>query len=543
MRQRWLTGLVLVCAFTLSVPAHAQTKPTLFVRLASIDSLVEDAKYLAALADQEELVKQATGFLKSLGGDKGIAGIDPAKPIAIYGNIGSQGLDSTAVVMVPVVDEKSVLDLLKNMNHPAEKGKDDLYTIKDDNIPFPIYMRFANKYAYVTIRDEAELKPDALLTPDKVFPAGKVGTATVALRIDQIPNELKQLALSQLALRMADIRDQNKTDSKAQAELNKQSVDEISKQIKAVIEDGQEFAFRLDIDRKKHDLSTEVYLTAKSGSHLAETISTMGKVTSVFGGLPEGNSAFRGSLNVSLSDNLRKAMIPVLDEGFAKALANEKDEKKREKAKEFFAVIKPTLTMGQIDAILDLQEPGQTKHHTMLLGLKVKDGKAIEKELKSLMNELPAGDKDRLKVDVDKVGDVNIHRIEVENNLPGQGKDIFGANPLFAAFRDDAVLLSFGDNGLAELKKAVSASKAKGSGLFGLVVNVARMVPAISLDANRYNKEDVAKAATQAFRNSKDNDQISLTVDGGESLAARFAIKAPVLKFFGLLQKAEKKDK
>ena len=43
--------------------------------------------------------------------------------------------------------------LLESLNVKAEKGDDGAYTVTPEQLPLPIYFRFAHKYAYVTVRD------------------------------------------------------------------------------------------------------------------------------------------------------------------------------------------------------------------------------------------------------------------------------------------------------------------------------------------------------------------------------------------------------
>ena len=58
---------------------------------------------------------------------------------------------------MPVADKKAFLDLLENtLDYKTEKDKDDVYTVMLP-LPFPTYFRFANDYAYITLRDKENL--------------------------------------------------------------------------------------------------------------------------------------------------------------------------------------------------------------------------------------------------------------------------------------------------------------------------------------------------------------------------------------------------
>ena len=62
--------------------------PSLIVNIRSIDSLMDDAKYIMTLAGQEELAKQLDGMLKSMVGKEGLKGIDTKRPLGFYGTVG-----------------------------------------------------------------------------------------------------------------------------------------------------------------------------------------------------------------------------------------------------------------------------------------------------------------------------------------------------------------------------------------------------------------------------------------------------------------------
>src|SRR4051794_1129967 len=109
MRTRSFLFLAVCGLMALPTPARpaddkAQT-PTLVVRLRSIDGLVSDFKYLATLAGRAEEAKQVDALIKNWIGDKGI---DSKRPLGLYGTINPGLMDSTAVVLVPIADEKAV---------------------------------------------------------------------------------------------------------------------------------------------------------------------------------------------------------------------------------------------------------------------------------------------------------------------------------------------------------------------------------------------------------------------------------------------------
>src|SRR5437773_2136204 len=91
MHARRVALLALFALTVTTAPVRSaddKTKtPTLIVRVQSLDGLIGDARYLATLAGREEEGKQADAFLKQLTGEKGIEGLDPKRPMGLYGTL------------------------------------------------------------------------------------------------------------------------------------------------------------------------------------------------------------------------------------------------------------------------------------------------------------------------------------------------------------------------------------------------------------------------------------------------------------------------
>src|SRR5205085_8564281 len=118
MRSRLIPLAALVCLIFVPAarPDDAKTTkkaaPALIVRMRSLDSILADFKYLAAQVGKEEEAKQADELLKERIGGKGLDGIDTKKPMGLYIFAGPNGTDSYGAFMLPVKDEKTILDIL-----------------------------------------------------------------------------------------------------------------------------------------------------------------------------------------------------------------------------------------------------------------------------------------------------------------------------------------------------------------------------------------------------------------------------------------------
>lgn len=534
-RRPIVTAVLLALTLVLPTPIRAadeqasNNKPAVTLRLASLDHLRGDLRYLAEVVGQAEKAKQLEGILKSKLGDKGLEGIDDKKPIGAYGWVGKSGIDSEIVFLVPIADKKAFLDFIQTtFDVTPDKGDDDVYTIVE-KVPTPVYFRFANSYAYITARDKDVLAKDKLLTPTVVLPAAQIGTVSLTVNIDQIPDNLKEMALGVLENQLSAGKEQDMPGhTEAQKHLRDGIIDEVGGRIKSLFNDGGETTLRLDLDRKAGDLSLTASVAGKPGSPLAKTIRDLGQIKSVTASLLRPHSAFKGELNVSLPEKLQPLLGPALKDAEKQTLTRAKNDSEREVLNTLLEGIMPTLKAAELDTAFDLQGPSDKGIYTLLGGIKIKDGARLEQSFRKTAARYPKV----VTLDAEKVGEVNIHRINPDKNLKAGARKTLGENPVYVAFRDDVLLLGAGDKGLSALKNGLSASPATGK-VMELQMALARLAP-ISDD------ETAAAIAHKVFDHGTDNDRFSLSLEGGKALTLRLTLKAKILDYVNQVQKARK---
>src|SRR5262249_7114266 len=119
-------GLMADPARGLRAEQQTSSSPGLILRFRPIDTLQVDIKWLIKTAGQEEAAKQVDELLNAYVKGKGI---DAKKPLGVYGNVGPMGIDSSAVVMIPVTEEKPFLKLLDGLGYTV-KEKGGMHTIQ-----------------------------------------------------------------------------------------------------------------------------------------------------------------------------------------------------------------------------------------------------------------------------------------------------------------------------------------------------------------------------------------------------------------------------
>jgi hypothetical protein len=535
MRTRFLTGLAGLCLLlSAAAPARAAddkpTAPTFFVRTKSIENLVADAKYLAEVADKADDFKMWEGVYKSMLKGNSLEGVDITKPIGAYGFLGANIIDSTVVVLLPVADEKALLDFLATKDIKPEKDKDGVYSVMVPNVPETVYFRFANKYAYVTLKDKENIAPKALLEPGKVLPNNPTSVLSMTVDIDKIPAELKKVMIGQSANQIAGLKDKKQEgETDAQHRLRIAMADEAADFVKTLVNDGGELTLSWDVDRAKGDLSMSLSLTGKPDTKLSKHFADLGAAKSVGAGLIGKDSALNGLVHLSLPERVRKAMEPAIDEGFKKALENEKDKDKRDAAEKFFRAIAPSLKSGEYDLGVDLRGPSAKGQYTLVGALKIQDGAAIDKTFKDIVKTLPEQDKKGLQLDAARAGGVSIHKID-GGQLPPNFKEVFGDGPVFFALRDDALMVALGDGALEALKDAL-AGKPGPSQPLRLEASVDRVWKVLPKDQQKL----VEEASKKAFAQKPGADKVTVVLEGGRSLKLSFKAKAGVVAFFAYL--------
>ena len=96
-------------------------------------------------------------------------------------------------------------------------------------------------------------------------------------------------------------------------------------------------------------------------------------------------------------------------------------------------------------------------------------------------------------------------------------------------------MLAAGTDGLAAIKAAAEAAPKAGTA-FRAEVALAALAPLL---AQRHKA--APEAAKESFQ-GPGSDRVVVTLEGGKALRLRATMKAPVVGFFGRIQKAEKAE-
>jgi hypothetical protein len=551
-----LLGLMLILPAVAPAADDPAGKPALMLSVASYDQLRSDFLYLAHLAGQDEAAVQADALIEAQAGDNGLASIDRRKPMGAYGWVGPHGDDSVLVLLVPVADQAAFLSALQRFDVAARRGSDGVYSANVERVPDPVYFRFANGYAYVTVREKSVLADGRLLAPDDIVagpgcagpdqkPDGVVdywapgavadppcrnaetSVLSVTFNVDRIPDKFKDMLLEEfdLQLSIAKIRDAPLFETEWQRKFRLLTIDEAARALRTLLHEGGEVSLRLDLDRRAGDIALTYSVEGKAGSAMAAAIQQFAQVRSTTAGLSRKDAAINIQVNESLPEKLRETFAAVLDDGRQQALAKAKDQTERTTLTRVFDAITPTFRVAELDWTASLLGPGSDGFYTVVGGLKLRDGAGLERILRETAPRDPAAE---VRFDVDNVGPIGIHRVTLK--LDDDARRAFGDGPLYFAFRDDAVFLAAGSDGLSVLKDAVAVTPATGK-VMELQFAVSRLMP---LAKDR----EVREIGRRVLGSDGDGDRFRLTVEGGTAMKLRLVMKTKLIEYFSRLGQA-----
>jgi len=525
--QKTTLFAVIIAFFGVTVPLHAQApKPTpgVVFRMQPINRLVENAFFLAEAVGMKEQAKMIEGSLKGLTGPKGIEGIDPEKPIGLYGNIGPNLIDSEVVGLIPIADEKTFVEMLGKLNLQAKKGENGNYVMNIPNSPFPMFFKFKDGYMCATIRDEKGIDDKKLLSPKELLSVEKTGVMSISLNLSGLPEDLIKNIVPQIELQIAEAKQKKIPGETPAVQKLRNDVSEMLLQfIVQVFTQGDDLTMKVDMDRKAGDIGLGVSFKGKNGSELAKTIAGMGAGKSMGAGMISKDSVLHMNMNSVIPATARKDFIKVFQEGINKSIEDEKDAGKKGIMEKMAKALAPTLELGTMDAVMEVRKTSNGKF-AFLTAMKIAEGKKIEEVIKLLYKDLPDSEKKKLSLDFAKAGNTNVHKVDILVQ-PADVKN-FGSEPGYLAISNDVILFAGGEKSLPLVNEALSSS-AKPSPIFEFEI-------AFNKAAGLLTKEfaDAVEVAEKIFKENPNSDKLKLTLEGGKELSLKMSMKSTVLTFF-----------
>lgn len=521
---RW--GLAALAWFALVPVVQAQF---LVFSVQSTDAAMDQVRHTLKLAGKEEEAKQIDGMLKAYLQDDGLKGIDTKRPLGFYLNKFDHPNPAKppVVFFLPVTSEEDLVGLITRLGVTVpEPNKAGLRTIDVGNQT--VYLRFSHRYAFASVDEEVlrEAMPDPA---QFLSETNRTHLVAITANIEKMPETLKKQMLDGFAKEMAKAPAKESDQERANRIMAQKLVMEAIKQL---LNETREASVTLHHDRQAGKVRLDFSLTPRPGTKLAEQIQGYGTGHSMFAALSD-ESAMNLFLYVPIAPEARAALDKALEGAFQNALKEEKSFAKRAMAEKAFSVIAPTLKSDVFDLFATVRGPRDNGKYTLLAGMRLKNGQEIEQLLKNLLNDIPEKERANVQLDVEKVGDLSIHKLKFPD-ADGDGTRIFGAPQAFLAFHKDYVLFALGEHALEELKRAnglVNQPGRGGQAPMQMTFSVRRLLNFQSDEAKRTR---MLAAAKQAFT-GEGQDVVQVIWSGDRTLRLRFEASDQLIKFLALL--------
>ncbi len=544
------TLAALVIGATLVAPGMARAQqggPVAIFTAKSAGEVIGDLRYLvSAVAPADD--PRTGAALQALDGLKdpaALRGLDPSKPLGIYGSVGDGANEPpSAVAFIPVLDAKAFLAAMEGFGATVEAdagapGFSHKITLPGGTVP-PLYVVNAGKYLFFSLNPTGAealktFKPETLL-PNRPG----AGDLSLTLRLDRVSPQLKDTFNAALEQNLVAQRERQPGENDDQMKARLVGMKLTQDAFVSLVRDGKELTLDIVIDPKTEFLGLELNSSAVAGTPYAATLQKLGAMKSKFRGMA-ANAAAGGFVDLPLAQGIRDLLNQGVEKGKAEGLEKAKADPAQQKLlTDMIEALRPTLTAETLDMAVSIQGPfpnsGGDPTYVMASAMAVKGGKKIESALLEGIKTAPEDKKKGLVLNAAKAADgTTIHKMtglsDDKNPAP------FGEATAFVAFRDDMAAITIGKNGEAVLKEALTTSKMPATGaapqmeVFVSLSKIAGMTP------KEEDRKAITAAASSVFVGpaaKKDKFGASLKASDG-NLAFRIGVDVPALKFLSLV--------
>ena len=456
-------------------PAEAvKLEPLVVFSIANYQSLLDDLKYIATVADDERFFeKSLPEFLAIITQDKTLRfdkleGIDAARPWGAA--LLSNGPEVRMLAFVPVTgDAEAVVAQLKPLLGEAESQEGGVFAVKRGTTTG--FVKVANGHAWLS-QSRAHL--DQLPDPAAVLsglPANYDGVLQINLQ--KIPSELRSLLADQVGAALEGVSQQADGESESAYAFRQEFGRLRSTLLTRASAEAESVAFGWNIDSEGKKFLADVTIKPIAGSPLASHFAgDLQNLKSRFGGVltattPKPQIMFNltGKLEsqsaadaLSLLEKYRGAVIGELDAS-PEIASDEERQTLKDLANGFLDVARSTLEAGELDVAVRISSGVK---QTMVAAAKVARPEELTK-LFATFGELAAKDKGFVSAKLNEAehNGSAIHSLtfKADNDQLKLFERMFGKATLYVTVRGDTAWLAAGATAIDELKKALDGGE------------------------------------------------------------------------------------
>jgi hypothetical protein len=532
-------------------PAAATTAPgqTIVVTAKSVKDLVDDCEYLIkSVAPEADPMVQAT--LNNLNQFKAgalIKGLDQNRGFGLAVTLPKdfpQGGPPSVVAAVPVSGFMPFLDSLKGFgltvdDQPGVPGFSHKVTAPDGNTT--VFVLESKGYALCSLVPDGADRIRAM-DPSSWRPKGRTETALSArVQVSEIPEALKDQFLNQLEVEAGQQKERQPGESDAAYRGRIAGQDLAYNAIQSIVREGDAIALDLDFNRTTSSVALELAATARPNTAMAKTLQALNARRSRFEVLGQ-DAVMALWASVPMGKALGDVMNDGIDQGVKEGLKTLNPEEQRKLHARFVDLVKANLASPDLDWGVAIRrsssDGGREPRFSVLLGMTVRDGREFDRLIRDAVAQVKPEKGVKVSFDVMKTADgTAIHQMTGPyDEKDKKDADIikrFGKASLSFAFRNDAVLASFGEDSPTALRQALerlASPLPPGPSSDGPVAGVVRVASLGELAEE--NQQALRRVTAEVFPgDAVKRDRISLGLKGeGTGIRLRFAIDLPAFK-------------
>jgi len=441
------TVLVGLLALACSSAVRAADKPEV-IAVVAVDPYADLRSQLTWVGEQvgnPTLAGFAESFILLATQGKGLAGLDVKRPVGIV--ITTEGGPlPTAHAFVPVKDLDKLLGAIQGMTGPVDEV-DGKRRISPPGAP-PLDITEQDGWAILSQPGSPLEMADPLAV---IGPLSKDYSIAVELFPSRMPGDMRERLKAMLdeAARNAADRGQPMDDTALRAGIER-------------LEDVEKLLFGLAIDTENDDIHLDITSVLEADAAAVASFKDAGKATSTIASPATADgkqAALRGHYAVNVPAEGRAAVRAGLDQALEQA---DDDALTRVVANLVSDLMTAMLDTGTIDAGVTVDTSaadGASPLPSITVGMKVKDGAALQKQVKDRLGKADAlPPQVKVAFDTGKEGAATLHEITVDvSGTPGAERLGETVKLTLAVTPEHAYLLAGGDQ-----KKRLAAALAGG---------------------------------------------------------------------------------
>jgi hypothetical protein len=525
---------------------------TLVVTAKSVTELVDDLEFVikTVAPEGDPKTQQMLDALNQFKSGALIKGLDQGRGFGLTVSLPKdfpQGGPPTVVAAVPVTDLSQFLDSLRGLglnvdDKPGVAGFSHSVTLPDGNTT--VFVVESRKYAMVSLVPD-DVERIKAMDPASWKPKGRdEADLSVMVRLSEIPDALKDQVLDQVEAQanQQNERKPGESDAEYQGRMAGQKL--VLEAFRSLARDGDAISLGLDLNRKTQEIALELAMSGRPDTPMAKTLRAFKGRRSRFQGLSK-NAAMAGWASIPVAKELRDMISEGIETAHKAGLSKVDSEEEKKLYTRLGELVKTSLNAPELDLGMAV-EATSTKdpvapRFVLRGGMTVEKGRDFEGLFRDAAKTVKPGENVKVNFDVAKAADgTAIHQITGPSD-PKKDADVakrFGKASLYLAFREDAILFSFGEDALAPLQKTLEGFLRPVAPELDEPVAVLMHFANVGVLADK-DPEKIRRAAAEVFKGANaGRDRIHLGLKGeGDEVRIRLAIDVPVLKMGTLMGK------